>query len=112
MPFNTSSKGVWTITMVPLSPVPPVPPVSPTMQMETRIELESRVTAPFSASRRPFTFAPVSAEMDVRAMTVPTSVEFVPSVAELPTCQKTMHACAPLIRITRLFDAVMSVDPV
>jgi hypothetical protein len=36
--------------------------------------------------------APVCAVMLVSAMTVPTNVVVVPSVAELPTCQKTLHA--------------------
>jgi hypothetical protein len=49
--------------------------------------LVSSVTAPLRASRRPWIVAPVVAEMEVRASTVPTKVEFVPRVAELPTCQ-------------------------
>ena len=40
-------------------------------------------------------------------MTVPTKLEPVPSVAELPTCQKTLQACAPLVRLTGLADAVV-----
>ena len=44
-------------------------------------------------------------------MIVPRNVEPVPSVAELPTCQKTLQACAPLIRLTVLADAVVSVEP-
>ena len=51
------------------------------------IVLESRVTAPFLASSRPLTVALVSAVIDVRAKTVPSSDELVPKVAELPTCQ-------------------------
>ncbi len=47
--------------------------------------------------------------MDVRAMTVPTNVVLVPSVAELPTFQKTLHACAPLMSATVLLDPVMRV---
>ena len=35
----------------------------------------------------------------------------VPSVAELPTCQNTLQACAPLTSLTRLADAVISVEP-
>jgi hypothetical protein len=54
--------------------------------------LSSRVTAPFLASARPSMVAPVVTEIDVRARMLPTKVEFVPSVAELPTCQKTLHA--------------------
>jgi hypothetical protein len=36
-------------------------------------------------------------------------VGFVPSVAELPTCQKTLQADAPPRRLTLLLDAVTSV---
>ena len=34
-----------------------------------------------------------------------------PRVAELPTCQKILHACVPLISATVLDDDVISVDP-
>ncbi len=50
--------------------------------------------------------APVVAEIDVRARMLPTKVELVPSVAELPTCQYTLHGWAPLISTTRLAEAV------
>ena len=36
---------------------------------------------------KPEMVAPVSAVMDVSAMTVPVKTELVPRVAELPTCQ-------------------------
>jgi len=49
--------------------------------------------------------------MLARAVTVPTKVVVVPMVAELPTCQKTLHACAPPWSATRLPLAVMSVVP-
>ncbi len=42
-------------------------------------------------------------------MMVPTKVEPVPRVAELPTCQKTLHELAPLMSCTVLVDAVMRV---
>ena len=58
----------------------------------------------------PFTVAPVFSVMDVRARIVPWKLVVVPSVAELPTCQKTLHAEAPLTSFTWLADAVMSVD--
>ena len=48
--------------------------------------------------------------MLVNAMMVPRKVEPVPSVAELPTCQKTLQDWAPLIRLTWLADAVVSVE--
>lgn len=44
-------------------------------------------------------------------MTVPTNVVVVPSVAELPTCQKTLHGFAPPMRFTVLLGAVISVEP-
>ena len=75
------------------------------------IVLLSRVTAPFRARRRPSTIAPVVAVMEVNARMVPTNDEWVPSVAELPTCQKTLQAWAPLMSPTRLLDAVMIVLP-
>jgi hypothetical protein len=71
----------------------------------------SRVTAPFRARTRPSTVAPVVSVMLVRAMTVPRKAEPVPRVAELPTCQNTLHAWAPLIRATWLPDAVVRLDP-
>jgi hypothetical protein len=59
----------------------------------------SSVTAPLRASTRPSTVVPVVTVMLVSAMMVPRNVEPVPSVAELPTCQKTLQDCAPLIRL-------------
>jgi hypothetical protein len=59
----------------------------------------------------PSTTAPVVAVIVVKARIDPLKVEFVPSVAELPTCQKTLQAWAPLIRFTLLPDAVISVEP-
>jgi hypothetical protein len=49
--------------------------------------------------------------IDVSARIVPRKVEPVPRVAELPTCQKTLQAWAPLMRLTLLADAVISVEP-
>jgi hypothetical protein len=51
--------------------------------------LSSRETWPLRASARPLTTVPVVTEIDVNAMIVPTKVDVVPSVAELPTCQNT-----------------------
>lgn len=73
--------------------------------------LVSRVTAPLRANTRPFTVVPVCTEIEVNAIMVPTKVVLVPRVAELPTCQNTLHGEAPLMRATVLFDAVISVDP-
>ena len=71
----------------------------------------SSVTAPFRASTRPSTVTPVVTVMLVKARIVPRNVEPVPSVAELPTCQKTLQDWAPLIRLTVLADAVVSEEP-
>ncbi len=56
------------------------------------IVLESNVTAPSLASRRPWMVAPVVAVIEVCAMIVPTKLVAVPRVAELPTCQNTLQA--------------------
>jgi hypothetical protein len=51
--------------------------------------------------------------MEVKARMFPTKTEPVPPrVAELPTCQKTLQAWAPLIRLIVLPEAVMSVESV
>jgi hypothetical protein len=55
--------------------------------------------------------APVSRVAEVKARMLPTKLVLVPRVAELPTCQNTLHAWAPSISLTVLLDAVMSVDP-
>ena len=46
------------------------------------------------------------------AITLPWNAVVVPSVAELPTCQKTLQGEAPLISSTELADAVVSVEPI
>ena len=79
------------------------------VQVPLVMVLVSSVTAPLRASSRPVTDAPVAAVIDVNANTVPTNTEFVPSVAELVTCQNTLHGFAPLTNATVLDDAVMSV---
>ena len=71
--------------------------------------LVSNVTAPLSANTLPSTLAPVVNVIDVKAKMFPTKIEPVPIVAELPTCQKTLQAWAPLMRLTTLFEAVVSV---
>lgn len=74
--------------------------------------LVSNVTAPFRASALPSRFTPVVSVIDVSAKMFPLKTEFVPSVAELPTCQKMLQAEAPLARITWLPLPVVSVDPI
>jgi hypothetical protein len=53
--------------------------------------LESIVTAAVCAKVLPATLASVVRVMLAYAKILPTKVEPVPSVAELPTCQKTLH---------------------
>jgi hypothetical protein len=80
-------------------------------QVGTVIVLESNVTAPLRARTLPWTVAPVFSVAEVSARIVPTKLLVVPSVAELPTCQKTLHACAPFSSTTRLPEAVIKVEP-
>jgi hypothetical protein len=69
-----------------------------------------KVTSPFRASARPLTVTPLAIVIDVRARMVPTKLEPDPSVAELVTCQKTLHGFAPLMSTTLLEDAVTRSD--
>lgn len=62
------------------------------LQIATEMVFVSSVTAPFLANKRPFIVAPVVAVTLVKARTVPSKVELVPSVAELPICQNTLQA--------------------
>lgn len=71
----------------------------------------SRVTEPFLAKALPSTVDVVVAVIEVKARMFPLKVEAVPNVAELPTCQKTLHALAPLIRFTLLEVAVFKAEP-
>lgn len=79
-------------------------------QLGAVIVSSSRVTAPLRASARPMTVSPVFTEIDVRARMLPVKAEFVPRVAELPTCQNTLQAWAPLVRMTLLAESVISVE--
>jgi len=75
--------------------------------------LLSKVTAPFSAMARPFVIdEPVVIVTEAAAMMVPWKAVFVPRVAELPTCQKTLPAEAPLVSVTLELLAVVSVLPI
>jgi len=77
------------------------------------MRLLSKVTAPLSAIARPFRIDdPVVTVMEALAMIVPWKAVFVPRVAELPTCQKTLAADAPLISVTLELLAVVSVLPI
>ncbi len=78
----------------------------------TVIKLSSSVTAPLRARIRPLTVAPVFSVADDRVRMVPAKLVVVPSVADVPTCQNTLHACAPFSSTTELPEAVVSVDPI
>jgi hypothetical protein len=80
-------------------------------QLGAVITSSSRVTAPLRASARPMMVSPVCTAIDVRARMVPWKVELVAMVAELPTCQKTLQAWAPLVRRTVVPVSVMRVEP-
>jgi hypothetical protein len=79
-------------------------------QVGAVIVSSSRLTCPLRASARPAMVSPVSTEIDVRARMVPVKAECVPRVAELPTCQNTLHAWAPLVSMTLLAESVVSVE--
>src|SRR3954470_13389345 len=74
--------------------------------------LLSSVTAPLRASARPIIRTPVVSVMLVNASTLPMRDVVVPAVAELPTCQNTLHAEPPLIITTDEALAVVSVLPI
>jgi hypothetical protein len=74
--------------------------------------LVSNVTAPVRAKARPSSATPVVSVIEAWAMMVPWKIEFVPRVAELPTCQKMLAACAPPINLIWLVLAVVSVLPI
>jgi hypothetical protein len=80
--------------------------------IDASMTLSSSVTAAVRASRRPRTVADVVAVIDCIAMTVPWNAVVVPSVAELPTCQYTLHGVAAPMSSTELFEAVVSVVPI
>jgi hypothetical protein len=70
------------------------------------------VTAPLRARARPSITEPVFTVIEVRARMLPLKKEPVPMVAELGTTQNTLQADAPLMRLTTLFEAVISVEGV
>ena len=80
--------------------------------MHTAMVLESIVTAPLRAKTRPDTLALVFKVMLASASMLPWNIVPVPRVAELPTCQNTLHAEAPLLRRTDAALAVVSVLPI
>src|SRR6185503_469062 len=76
------------------------------------IVLESSVTAAVRANSRPSTVAPVVTVMEAKARMLPLNTEPVPRVAELLTCQKTLAALAPPLKITCRPTVVVRVDPI
>jgi hypothetical protein len=74
--------------------------------------LVSKVTAPFRASALPFSVVPVVRVMSESARILPLKVEFVPNVAELPTCQKMLCGWAPPARTTELLPKVVSEEAI
>jgi hypothetical protein len=72
----------------------------------------SRVTAPLRARALPSRMlARVVRVMLVSARMLPWNAVSVPSVAELPTCQKTLHAWAPFVRLTEDVGSTVRVLP-
>jgi hypothetical protein len=86
--------------------------VGVTAQVTLIMVFVSNVTAPFCANTLPSTVAPVVSVADVKTRIFPLKVVVVPSIAELPTCQKTLQSWASFIRLTLLADAVVSVEPI
>jgi len=92
-------------------PPPPLPVFS---CCGTEMVSSSNVTAPVSANNRPPMVEPVFTVIDESAIMLPSNSVPVPSVAELPICQKTLMpgADGSLIVTTELPDAVVRVDPI
>src|ERR1051326_9110737 len=76
------------------------------------MSLESKVTAAVRANSRPSTVAPVVTVMEAKARMLPLNTEPVPRVAELPTCQTTLDAWAPPLKITCRPTVVVRVDAI
>lgn len=106
VPFSSAAVSSGVLASVP----PPLPPVLEA-QLEVVMVLSSSVTAAVCASSLPWIVAAVLAVIEADAMIVPTKCVPLPSVAEEPTCQKTLHACAPLTSETVVFEPVISVEP-
>jgi hypothetical protein len=73
--------------------------------------LPSIVTAPVNAMALPANDAPVPNDTEDEATTSPTITADVPMVAELPTCQNTFLASAPLVRSTVALTLMVNADP-
>lgn len=73
------------------------------------LPLVPSVTDPFSHSARPVITTPLPIVIDVSAIRLPIN-GVPPNVAELPICQKTLLAFAPLLKMTLFPVVVVSVD--
>ncbi len=82
-----------------------------TAQVAMPTVLSSSVTAPVWANTLPVTAAPALSVIESRARMLPWNEVVAPKVAELPTVQKTLQACAEPMSTMELFAAVVSVDP-
>src|SRR4029077_1942445 len=87
------SYGAGTVTVLAFTVAEPAPPAAPENIL-------------------PVTAAPVLIVILVTARMFPWNMDVTPSVAEVPTCQKTLPALAPPARITCELVAVVSVDPI
>jgi hypothetical protein len=74
--------------------------------------LVSKTTAPVRAIKEPAFEAPVVSVTLARAIMSPAKVVPVPNVAELPTTQRTLHACASFTKLTNETEPVVRVEPV
>src|SRR5579859_2556295 len=74
--------------------------------------LASNATEPTRARALPSSVALVSSVMDCAASRVPLKTELPPIVAELPTCQKTLAALAPPLKMTWRPVVVTSVEAI
>jgi hypothetical protein len=91
---------------------PPPLPVALEGQLDVVIVFVSMFTAAVWASSLPWIVAAVFAVIVAEAMIVPTKRVPVPSVADEPTCQNTLHACAPLTNRTVVPEPVINVEPI
>ena len=76
------------------------------------IVLLSKVTAPVIARSCPLMIALLFAVIDWSAYILPENSEFIPKVAELPTCQNVLHAFVFSVYTTLLSVAVTRVDSI
>lgn len=86
--------------------------VTGTPHADSETTFVSIVTAPFCARALPDTLTSVVRVMLASARILPMNVVFVPSVAELPTCQNTLQGEPPLMITTDEALAVVRVLPI